>query len=168
MKKLDAKQLLEQAEAAGKIYPMKSGWRKFMWFAVFLMAILVITIPVAIWFGIVAKRGRVGITDEGFAVSWFTNQAYAWEDIESFEQQRLQMSAGGQGGLVGALAVAAASEIIANKSKGLNGPIIFKLKGKRGQKFIPAHSIDNSLEMAQEMEKHTGLAILISEDGKVG
>ena len=167
MKQLDPQAILAQAEANGKIYPMKSGWRKFMWFAVFLMAILVITIPIAIWFGIVARRGRVGITDEGFAVSWFTNKAYAWEDIESFEQQRMHMSAGGQGGLIGALVVAAASEAIASKSKGLNGPIIFKLKGKRGQKFIPAHSIENSLEMAKEMEQHTGLALLINEDGKV-
>ena len=139
-----------------------------MWFAVFLMAILVITIPIAIWFGIVAKRARVGITDEGFAVSWFTNKAYAWDDIESVEQQRMRMSAGGQGGLVGALVVAVANEAIANKTQGLNGPIIFKLKGKRGQKFVPAHQIEDSLRMAKLMEEHTGLALLVSEDGKVG
>ena len=168
MKQLDPQQMLQQAEQAGTVFKIKSGWRKFMWFAVFLMAILVITIPVAIWFGIVATRARVGLTDEGFAVSWFTNKAYAWDDIESFEQQRMSMSAGGQGGLVGALIVAAANEAIAAKTQGLNGPIIFKIKGKRGQKFIPAHQIENSLEMAKLMEQHTGLSLLVSEDGKVG
>jgi hypothetical protein len=167
VQKLDPEKLLEQAEASGSVYKIKSGWAKFFYFAAFLMFIFVVTIPVSIWFIIVGRRARVAITDEGFAVAWFFKKAYAWEDIESFESQRLSMSAGGQGGLVGALAVAAASEVIAKKSKGLNGPLMFRLKGKKQPLALQGHAIENSVAMAQEMERHTGLVILQSEDGKI-
>ena len=50
----------------------------------------------------------------------------------------------------------------------LFGLTILVLKGKRGQKFVPAHQIEDSLRMAKLMEEHTGLALLVSEDGKVG
>lgn len=167
MSELDPQAMLEKAEANGKVYRIKKGWRRFFYFAVFLMTILVITIPIAIWFFIVARRARVGITDEGFAVSWFTNKAYAWGDIVSFEPQRLQMSAGGQGGLVGALVVAAASHAIANKSQGLNGPLMFRVQGKKMPLAIQAHAVENSVEMAKEMERYTGMTILTTEDGKM-
>lgn len=164
MEQLDPKRLLAEAESNGRVFKIKSGWRGFMYFAAVLMCILIITLPVGIWFIVVARRARVGLTDEGFAVSWFLTRAYAWGDIESFEPQRLNLSAGGQGGLVGALAVAAAGAVIAKKTQGLKGPLMFKLKGKRGQKALQAHAIENSVEMAQQMERHTNLVILESTE----
>ncbi len=168
MTELDPKRLLAEAEANGRVFRIKSGWRGFIYFAAVLMCILVITLPFGIWFFIVARRARVGLTDEGFAVSWFLTKAYAWEDIESFQPQRLHFNAAGQGGLVGALAVAAAGAVIAKKTQGLKGPLMFKLKGKRGQRAIQAHAVENSLEMARQMEQHTNLVILEPEGEQAG
>ena len=54
---------------------------------------------------------------------------------------------------------AAISTAVAAKTQGLKGPLRFKVKGG-GWKIIPAHTIQNTYEMAREMEKRTGLKIL--------
>ena len=120
MKQLDPQLKLEPAEQAGTLIRMKSGWRKFMWFAVFLMAILVITIPVAIWFGIVAKRAtrRHSPTRASPSAGSPTRRTpgrtsrASNNSVMQHERWRPRWSRRC------ALAVAAASEIIANKIHG--------------------------------------------------
>lgn len=162
MTKLDGAALLAEAEKNGQIYPIKPGWRKFMYFAGVLMCLLVITIPLGIWFFLMAPKCRLGITKEGFAIKWFTTNAYAWSDIESFVPVPLHFHAAG-GGLVGALISTAASAAVAAKTQGLKGPLQFKVKGKWGYRQIPAHAIQNSLAMVEEMERQSGLVILPKE-----
>ena len=60
------------------------------------------------------------------------------------------------GGLVGMAAAATVSK----KNQGLKGPITLKLKGKRMPKVIPAHTIENSLEMARQVELLSGISFL--------
>lgn len=159
MTKLNAKEQLAKADESGQIYRIKSSWKKLMIFAGVLMCLLVITIPLGIWFFFIAKSARLGITDEGFAIKWFGKKAWAWSDIESFRRAPLNFYASG-GGLVGALAAAAASSAVSKRTQGLNGPLSFKVHGKKLWQQIPAHAIDRSFEMAQEMERRTGLEIL--------
>ncbi|MCD4708816.1 MAG: hypothetical protein K8S62_13870 [Candidatus Sabulitectum sp.] len=63
------------------------------------------------------------------------------------------------GGLVG-MATAAAVE---KKTQGLKGPLFFEVKGKRSRQMIPAHTIENSMEMAMEMERLSGISFLSTE-----
>jgi hypothetical protein len=159
MIKLNGKELLAKAEEQGQVYRVKSGWRKLMVFAAVLMCLLVILIPLGIWFFYISRTARLGITDEGFALKWFGTKAWAWSDIEAFRQAPLNFGSGGAG-LVGALAGAVASEVVSRKTQGLNGPLSFKLKGKKLWRAFPAHAIERSFEMAEEMERRTGLEIL--------
>lgn len=159
MAKLDGKAMLEEADKSGRIYRIKSSWKKTFIFAGVLMCLLVITIPVGIWFFLIPGKARVGMTDEGFAIKWFGTRAYRWEDIEAFQPQHFNISGHG---VVGALAGVA----IAAKTEGLKGPLSFKLKGKKMWTQMPAHAIERSAEMAREMEQHTGLTILPEEPAK--
>ncbi|MCP4647637.1 MAG: hypothetical protein GY852_07870, partial [bacterium] len=143
--KLNGKMLLEQAENGGKIYPTKDSWRKLQIFAGILTCVMIIPIPLGILIIMRARKARVGLTAEGFAFTYLTTVAYRWSDIESFTVSGMSGSMYG-GGLIGAATAAA----VKNKTQGLKGPLSFKIKGKRGQKMIPAHTIANSMEMAME------------------
>ncbi|MCB9736433.1 MAG: hypothetical protein H6745_27970 [Deltaproteobacteria bacterium] len=163
--KLNGKQVLADADQNGLLFPIKPGWRKYMIFAGVLMCLLIITIPLGIWFFVMAGKCRLGMNDEGFAVKWFTTNAYRWDDIEAFRPAPLSFNvhiAGGGlvGGLIAGVASAAASSAVAKRTAGINGPVSFKLKGKRMWLQFPAHAIQNSVEMAREMERRTGLEIL--------
>ena len=153
--KLDGKALLMQAEQSGRIFRMKSGWRKMQMFAGILCCLLILTIPLGIWIIIRAKNARMGITEEGFAFTYLTTVAYRWSDIESFSLSGMSSAMFG-GGLVGV----ATAAVVQKKTEGLKGPLRFTLKGKRSFKMIPAHTIENSLEMARQMELLSGLPIL--------
>lgn len=162
--KLDGKQVLADAENNGQLYRIKSGWKGFMIFAGVLMCLLVITIPLGIWFFVMASKARVGLNDEGFAVKWFTTKGYRWEDIEAFAPVALNFHVHGQG-LIGAVVGIAASAAVSARTEGLKGPLGFKLKGKRMFIQMPAHAIERSVAMAEEMERRTGLVIFPKPEG---
>ncbi len=156
--KLDGKELLLQAERTGRIFPMKSGWKKMQMFAGILCCLLIITIPLGIWIIIRARKACVGLTEEGFAFTYLTTVAHRWSEIESISVSGMSSAMFG-GGLVGVAAAAA----VAKKTQGLKGPIHFKLKGKRSSKIIPAHTIENSLEMARQIELLSEISFLPTE-----
>jgi len=160
--KLDGKQLLVEAERTGRIFPVKDGWRRLQIFAGILCCLLIITIPLGIWIIIKAKKARMGITEEGFAFTYLTTVAHRWSEIESFSIGNMDAATFG-GGLVG-LATAAA---VKKKTEGLKGPIHVKLHGKKIPKIIPAHTIENSMEMARQMETLSGISFLPAGPGEV-
>ncbi len=153
--KLDSKSLFVQAEQSGRIFRMKSGWRRMQIFAGVICCLPVITIPLGIWIIIRANKARMGLTEEGFAFTYLTTVAYRWSDIESFTLSRMSSSMFG-GGLVGA----AAAATVQKKTQGLKGPLQFKVKGKRSLRMIPAHTIENSMEMARQIELLSGISFL--------
>lgn len=157
----ECRSLLERAEMSGRTFYMKASWRKAQVFAGILTCLLIITIPLGIWIIVKAKKARVGLTEEGFAFTYLGTFGYSWDEIESFNLAGMSGMAFG-GGLVGAAAVVA----VQKKTQGLKGPLQFKVKGKRGMKAIPAHTIENSLEMARQMEQLSGLQILPRETGE--
>jgi hypothetical protein len=53
--------------------------------------------------------------------------------------------------------------MVSKKTEGLKGPLQFRLRGKKMPRMIPAHTIENSLEMARQMEQLSGLPILPRE-----
>ena len=168
MDKIDGKALLEQADRGqGIVYPVKPGWKKAVIFAGVLTCLLIITLPLGIYFIVAAGKNRMAITDEGFAIKWFTTKAFRWSDVEAFNPSSMHFHAGG-GGLVGALAAVTAEAVVKRKTQGIKGPIQFKVKGKRGWRVIPAHVLQNSLELAQELEKRTGLQVFPSDEAKKG
>jgi hypothetical protein len=153
--KLDARELLERAELSGRTYRMKSGWRKMQIFAGVITCLLIVTIPLGIWIIIRAKNARIGLTEEGFAFRYLGTLAHRWEEIESITPVAMSGATFG-GGLVGVAAAAA----VAKKTQGLKGPLQIKLRGKRMPRSIPAHTIENSLEMARQMEHLSGISFL--------
>ncbi|TNF38036.1 MAG: hypothetical protein EP329_01530 [Deltaproteobacteria bacterium] len=163
--KAEGKQWLAEAEQNGQLYRIKSGWKGMMIFAGVLTCLLVITLPLGIWMFFVAKNARVGITDKGFAISWFGTSAFRWDELEAFRPVALNFHVHG-GGLVGALVGVAASAAVSARTEGLKGPLGYKLKGKRMFREMPAHAIENSVAMAQEMEKHSGLTIFPKAEGE--
>lgn len=156
--KIDGKLLLEQAEQGGQIYRTKDAWRRMQIFAGILCCLLVITLPLGIWIIFRAKNARAGLTPEGFAFTYLTTVAYGWSDIESFSVSDMNASMYG-GGLVGL----AAASAVKKKTQGLKGPLFFKVKGKKRKLMIPAHTIENSLKMAMEMERLSGITFLSGE-----
>jgi len=154
----ECRNLLERAETSGRTFPMKAGWRKAQVFAGVLTCFLIITIPLGVWIIIRARKAKVGISEEGFVFTYLTTFGYRWDEIEEFYVSGLSGMAFG-GGLVGL----AAATAVQKKTQGLKGPLQFKVKGKRGLKMIPAHTIENSLEMARQMEQLSGLSILPAE-----
>ena len=152
---LDASALLERARRENRFYSMKSGWRRAQYFAGFLCCLLVLGIPLGIWIFVRASKAGVGITQEGFAFRYLTTLSAEWDEVESITASGMSGVAFG-GGLVGAATAAA----VKAKTKGLKGPLNFKLRGKRMPKAIPAHTIENSLEMAMEMERLSGIEFL--------
>ena len=157
--KLDGKLLLEHAEVNGRVFWVKSGWRNMQIFAGILSCLLILTIPLGIWIIMRARKARIGLTDEGFAFTYLTTVAYRWSDIESFTLTGMNASMFG-GGLVGVATAAA----VKKKTMGLKGPLRFTLKGKSKRiLMIPAHTIENSVEMAREMERLSGISFLPAE-----
>ena len=63
------------------------------------------------------------------------------------------------GGLVGVATAAA----VKARTQGLKGPLNIKVKGKRFPLAIPAHTIEDSLHMATEMERLSGMPFLPAE-----
>lgn len=157
MGQLNSATIFEEAERDGLVFRMKPGWKKYFLFTGILMCLMVITLPLGIWFMLIPKSARLGVGKEGFAVKWFGTSTYAYADIQEFSQASLQMNVGG--GIVGALVGAAVSSAVAAKTSGLKGPLHFKLKGKWGWSGVPAQAIERSDEMARELEKRTGLQI---------
>lgn len=162
---LDGKRVLAEAEQNGQLYRIKSGWKGMMIFAGVLTCLLIITLPLGIWLIIISGKARVGLNDEGFAIKWFTTNAYRWEDIEAFRPVGLHFHVHGQG-LVGALVGVAASAAVSARTEGLKGPLGYKLKGKGGWREMPAHAIANSVAMAKEFERRTGLVIFPKPEGE--
>ena len=158
--KLDVKALLERAEMTGRIFPMKASWRRMQTFAGILTCLLIITIPLGIWIIVSARKARVGLTEEGFAFKYLTGFGYRWTDVESITLSSMSSLQFG-GGLVGVAAAAA----VKKKTQGLKGPINFKIKGSKLPKAIPAHTIENSMEMARQMQQLSGIDFLPSEAG---
>lgn len=155
---IDAKALLQNAEMSGQVYPMKKGWQRSQIFAGVLCCILIITIPLGIWIIVRARNAKAGLTREGFAFRYLTTVAFHWSDLESVTLSNIGGSAFG-GGLVGA-GVAAA---VRKKTGGLKGPMSIKLRDRKRPVIVPAHTIQNSLEMAREMERLSGVSFLPEE-----
>lgn len=156
---LDRNAVLEEADRTGKVYRLKKGWRRYQKFAGVLCCLLIITIPLGIWIFVAANKARIGLGKDGFVLKMFGTKAVAWNDIEKFTAAKLGSSAMG-GGLVG-LALASA---VSARTEGLRGPLWVKLKDRKMQVQIPAHSIENSVAMAREMERLSGLEIFPPEE----
>ncbi len=152
--KLDAKAIIAEGEQTNQTYKLKQSWRRFMKFAGVLCCLLIITIPLGIWFFIAAGKAKIALGQEGFAVRLLGTKAYAWRDIEALTPGQLGAHAMG-GGLVG-LALASA---VSARSEGLRGPLFLKLKDRKLPHLIPAHQIENSVAMARQMERLSGLTI---------
>lgn len=159
LKKAEAKQILLESEQSGQLYRIKSGWKGYMIATGVFLCLLVITLPLGIWFIHVGTRARLGLGEHGFAITWLTTKGWRYDEIESFAPVSLNFSGGG-GGLVGALAAAAVSSIVASRTEGLKGPVLFKVKGKRLHQNLPAHAIQRSFELAEELQRRTGLPVL--------
>lgn len=157
--KLNPKDVVTQARAAGTFYPINSIWRKLFIFAGVLTCLLVFTLPLGIWIIVVARKGGLGITDEGFGFKGLGSAAWRWDAIEEFKPlPRANFHVAG-GGLVGAVAGMAVSAAVAKRTPGLKGPLNYRVKGSKAWRMIPAHTYESSGEMAREMERRTGLTI---------
>ncbi len=154
----ECRQILERAEASGRVYYMKNSWRKYQIFAGVITCFLIITIPLGIYIIMRARKARVGLSEEGFVFTYLSTFGYPWSDIEEFNLSGLSGTTFG-GGLVGA----ATAMAVQKKTQGLKGPLQFRLKGKKMMKMIPAHTIENSLEMARQMEQLSGITFLPDE-----
>ncbi len=159
MEKLDPKKVFADAQASGHIYPMKSKWRGMNIFAGVLCCLLIIGIPLGIWFIVAARRAKVGISDEGFAWTFLGTTAHRWEELETLSVGNLHINVSG-GGLIGALAGAAIGAAVAARTEGLKGPIHYKLKGKRMHRQLPAQQFQNSWVMGEEIERRSGIAFM--------
>ncbi len=155
--KLDAKAILAEAAQSGQIYKLKPSWRRLQIFAGVLLCLLIIGIPIGIYFIIASGKAQVGLGKDGLAFKMYGTRTWAWRDIESFSVGNLSMNVGG--GLVGALVGAAVSSAIEARSEGLRGPIYIKLKDRRFPQMFPAQQIQGSVAMAREMERLSGLPI---------
>ncbi|MCC6624925.1 MAG: hypothetical protein IT385_27005 [Deltaproteobacteria bacterium] len=156
--KLDGKALLAEGERTQQSYKLKPSWRRMIIFAGVLCCLLVILIPLGIWLIIAAGKARLAIGEEGFAFKLYGTRTYAWKDIEAITPGAIGAAAMG-GGLVG---VALASAVSA-RTEGLRGPLFIKLKGHKWPGQIPAHWIADSVAMAREMERRSGLTIFPPE-----
>jgi len=155
---IDKKALMASAEENGRFYPMKGGWRGMQTFAGVLCCLLIITIPLGIWIIVKSRKAGLGISGEGFAYRYLTTIAARWEDVESITLSSMSGAEFG-GGLVG---LAAASAVKA-KTTGLKGPLYFKVKGRKLGMMVPAPMLDNSVEMALEIERLSGVTFLPEE-----
>jgi hypothetical protein len=155
--KLDRNAILAEADASGQVYRLKSGWRKMQIFAGILCCLLILGIPLGIWIIVAAKKARVALGKDGVVFKALGTASWAWNDIESFSLGNMHMNVGG--GLAGALVGAAVSSAVSARTEGLRGPIVIKLKDRRLPHMLPAHQVENSVAMAREMERLSGLTI---------
>jgi len=161
--KLNPKDVVVRAREAGTFYPINGLWRKLFTFVAVLVALTVVGLPVGVWIFLAARNGGLGITEEGFGFRGLGSAAWRWEAIESFKlSPRADFRVRG-GGLVGVAAGLAVSAAVAKRTPGLKGPIHYRVKGSRLWRIIPAHTYENSGEMAREMERRTGLTLLPTE-----
>jgi hypothetical protein len=152
---IDGKALIALARSLGQFYPTKTGWRNLQIFAGVLSCLLVFTIPLGIWIIIEARKAGLAVTQEGFAFRYLTTVAARWDEVEKITPMGMGGATFG-GGLVGVAAAAA----VKSRTEGLKGPLIIKVKGKRTPLTIPAHTIEDSLHMASEMERLSGISFL--------
>lgn len=155
---IDGKALIALAQSVGQFYPMKAGWRKYQTFAGVLSCFLIITIPLGIWIITRARKAGIGINEEGFAFRYLTTVAFRWDEVESITVTSLSGAEFG-GGLVGM----AAASAVKKRSEGLKGPMHIKLRNKRRATMIPAHTIEDSLRMAMDMERLSGISFIPAE-----
>jgi len=155
---IDGKALIALAHSVGQFYPMKSGWRNYQIFAGVLTCLLIITIPLGVWIILRARKAGIGINEEGFAFRYLNTIAFRWDEVETITLSGLSGAEFG-GGLVGL----AAASAVKKRSQGLKGPIHVKLHGKRVPKMIPAHMMEDSVRLAQEMERLSGISFLPEE-----
>lgn len=127
-------------------------------FAGVLTCLLVFTIPLGIWIIIEARKAGLAITEEGFAFRYLTTAAARWDEVEKITPTGMSGAAFG-GGLVGYATAAA----VKSRTQGLKGPLVIKIKGKRMPLTIPAHTIEDSVHMASEMERLSGISFLPEE-----
>lgn len=155
MSGIDGKALLALAESVGQFYPMKKGWRNYQIFAGVLTCLLVVTIPLGIWIIVRAGKAGIGINEEGFAYRYLTTMAFRWDEVEAITLSGMTGAEFG-GGLVGL----AAASAVKKRTTGLKGPIQIKLKGKKMLRMVPAQMIENSVKMARDMERLSGITFL--------
>lgn len=155
---IDGKALIALAQSVGQFYPMKKSWRNLQTFAGVLSCLLVLTIPIGIWIIVRARKAGIGINEEGFAFRYLTTVAFRWDEVESITLSNLSGMEFG-GGLVGL----AAASAVKKRTEGLKGPIHIKLKAKRVPRMIPAHTIEDSVRMAMEMERLSGITFIPEE-----
>ncbi len=155
---IDGKALIDLAKSVGQFYPMKKGWRNYQVFAGVLTCLLVITIPLGVWIIIRARKAGIGINEEGFAFRYLNTVAFSWDEVESITLSSISGAEFG-GGLVGL----AAASAVKKRSTGLKGPIHVKLRGKKMARMIPAHMMEDSVKMARDMERLSGISFLPAE-----
>ena len=155
---LDARELLVQAAEHGKVYGIKAGWRSYLETKGWLTCLLIITLPLGLWLVMNAKRFRVGVTDEGFVIRWFGLRAYAWSEIETFRPLEPMYSDLGQS-IFGTVASATLGSSVDTRTMSLTGPLRFKRKGDDVWTMIQAHQLENSLDLAREIEARTGMPL---------
>ena len=159
---IDKKAWIAQAQQLGEVYPIKPGWRKAQYFAAVLTCLLIFTLPLGIWMILCIRRAHAGTTPDGFYSRMYGTNAARWSDIEGLRLGRMNIRVQG-GGLVGALAGAAITAAVEKRTIGLNGPIEYKLKGKRMWRAFPAHLFQNSVDLALRAESQTGIRFLPDE-----
>jgi len=158
MGSIDGKALIALAESMGQFYPTKAGWRNLQVFAGVLSCLLILTIPIGIWIIVKARKAGIGITEEGFAFRYLTTVSARWDEVEGITATGMSAATFG-GGLVGVAAAAA----VKSRTQGLKGPLNFRIKGRRMPVMIPAHTIEDSLHMAMQMERLSGISFLPEE-----
>jgi hypothetical protein len=154
---LDPEALFVEAARTGQVYRTKRGWQTALTLVGVGMCALIVTLPLGIWFIVAARRGSVAVGDEGFAIKRFLTRAYRWTDIESVRLGAIEAASAGN--IAGDLIGAAVTGAISARTEGLKGPLVFKLKGQRGERAIAAQTLERSRELAAELERRTGLQI---------
>jgi hypothetical protein len=152
-----AEALFVEAALTGQVYRTKRGWKTALTLIGVGMCALIVTIPLGIWFIVAARRGSVALGEEGFAIKRFLTRAYRWQDIESLRLGTI--GAGTSGNVAGDLIGAAVTGAIEARTAGLKGPILFRLKGQRGERAIATQSIESSAKLKAELERRTGLHV---------
>ena len=144
---------LVAADLAGQVYRLKPRWRRFMRAAAVLLCLTGLGLPFGIWFFIVAGKAKLVATDQGFVLKMFTTKVVRWEQVEAVDAADAVFIGGG-------LLDIAVSNAVAKRTAGLKGPLFVQIAGKRTPLQLPAQSFEDSVRMAQTIERYTGLTVL--------
>ncbi len=155
-----------------RTYRMKKSWRTYMFLLgalgvvpgalFFLMGLswgspmvagigLLVAGPM-FWLGRLGRRAAVTLDQEGFVITWFRTRRFEWSQVSAVRRCEIVQSGG-----LAELAVGAA---ISSKSEGLKKPVEFQLSGQKSWIQIPAHALENSLELAETFEQKTSSTIV--------